>query len=882
MKFLLCLLFSAVFLLGGANSALAQSALAQVDSAVGQITSSNTADIYVRGISGDGRFVVFESTGDLATERTADALDTSGNVVQYGLNNADANLEIFLYDYAQRRIFQITNTKRALVDPTGSTTSSANIDVDVVNTRPVISNDGRFIAFVSNAYSTVAGNTNPGFFNGNLTQTVSGASTRITRDALRADGNTEIWLYQIPQVQAVDLSSGGSAPFVNLNAGTFIRVTDTAQTAAPVAGTATTSPIIRDDNNSPTISGNGNFVAFVSNRDLTPAGSIAGQDTGNAGSDANREIYVYNCTATANNIRQITKTSPGTITQQIFNVNPAISGNGARVAFLSTAINPVRGASGGDNSDLSIEIFYANLDTATGDVTATATDRQTQITKTVRGSNFQTVNFFFNGGISLDGRFIAFESLSDDPSSNSSTIRSGYELFVYDAGTLPAGATGRYRVIGARTFDDTAASGGDLRRFPTFTDYDQTGTPNTVIFQSRINYAANGTIPATAGDGLNPNTARPIQLYSNSLAYTGSGTTTTNLVRLTRNPSYSSFITDSQPFVSNTRRRLVFSLGNTELGGLNIDLLNEAFYLLTPTAATTDTTDSFSFATGASARPFGSPSPTPSPSPSATPTTPNAVTGLSPGMLAVAKFKAATRPSATAAAPEFAGLQQLLIRVRTPARRFELPIELAGATLIFSQTATGNIPSAYAAAGLYSLNRATGEITFVVPVGLLPGTYDVAFNDNGSVTRGSVTVNAAQPDIFTRSIAAPSSVPISGGRARVFNITRRVPTIEPFNVFTFGIRPQVRQATRARIYATGIAGAVASQISISINGTVVSGASILTGSTPTEQPGVYAVDFLLPSTLAGAGDVPVVITLTGGSITYPSRLEDTAPRIVIL
>ena len=57
-------------------------------------------------ISGNGRFVVIESEGDISTERTPQR------------NNADGNPEIFLFDYAQRRIFQITHTKRALVDQT--------------------------------------------------------------------------------------------------------------------------------------------------------------------------------------------------------------------------------------------------------------------------------------------------------------------------------------------------------------------------------------------------------------------------------------------------------------------------------------------------------------------------------------------------------------------------------------------------------------------------------------------------------------------------------------------------------------------------------------------------------------------------------------------
>ncbi|MBV9210267.1 MAG: hypothetical protein JOZ52_06540, partial [Acidobacteria bacterium] len=66
------------------------SASAQVDSVVGQLTSS-TRQSYANDMSGDGRFLVVESNGDIATKDPA-----------LGLNpdNSDLNSEIFLIDYA--------------------------------------------------------------------------------------------------------------------------------------------------------------------------------------------------------------------------------------------------------------------------------------------------------------------------------------------------------------------------------------------------------------------------------------------------------------------------------------------------------------------------------------------------------------------------------------------------------------------------------------------------------------------------------------------------------------------------------------------------------------------------------------------------------------
>ena len=48
------------------------------------------------------------------------------------------------------------------------------------------------------------------------------------------------------------------------------------------------------------------------------------------------------------------------------------------------------------------------------------------------------------------------------------------------------------------------------------------------------------------------------------------------------------------------------------------------------------------------------------------------------------------------------------------------------------------------------------------------------------------------------------------------------------------------------------------------------------------EPGVYTVDIELPPTLAGFGDQPIVVTVTGGGGTFTSRLDDTAPRVSIL
>src|SRR5438128_7247888 len=92
---------AACMLVAGALSSAQTTTNFTPDPFVAQVTHSDR-DSFAGDTSANGRFVVIESTGDIATEKTA------------ARNNQDGNREIFLYDYAQRRIFQLTDTKSVL------------------------------------------------------------------------------------------------------------------------------------------------------------------------------------------------------------------------------------------------------------------------------------------------------------------------------------------------------------------------------------------------------------------------------------------------------------------------------------------------------------------------------------------------------------------------------------------------------------------------------------------------------------------------------------------------------------------------------------------------------------------------------------------------
>jgi Tol biopolymer transport system component len=225
----------------------------QADTVLGQISTSSL-ESFAGGISGDGRFVVFESRGNIATVNP---------------RNEDGNSEIFLFDYAQRRIFQLTDTRSVLVDLEESPTTFSNIRVSIVNTRPVISNDGRWIAFSSNATTSTPKTpdaTNPGNFNGNDYTDDKG------ENPLTQDGNLEMWMYQIPAYSPADLSTGEEVPYAALDTGTFIRVTNTPPSSFPTAGTEQAPPFVADDNHDASISDDGNVIAYDSTRHLIKGG----------------------------------------------------------------------------------------------------------------------------------------------------------------------------------------------------------------------------------------------------------------------------------------------------------------------------------------------------------------------------------------------------------------------------------------------------------------------------------------------------------------------------------------------------------------------------------------------------------------------------------
>ena len=535
-------------------------------------------DSFAGDVNGSGRFVVIESTGDIATDRSA------------ARNNADGNLEIFLFDYAQRRIFQITNTRSVLRDTAKSSVDPTNIEVNVVNFQPSLSRDGRWIVFLSNAYSDA-----------NLSLTPKNFDGPANAAALKADGNTELFIYRIPDVADVDLSQGTEVAAVDLTANTPQRITFTPASALPRPATATNPSSFALDNYAPQVNDDGALVAFVSK---ARTGIVGVSNT-----DGNKEVVLYRNTGVdAGTFLQLTNTAdvpvPGSLLPRlVFNDNPSIASCTAaancRIAFISNAENiTTEGTAESDANKVNGDIFVADYNPATGARTAVR-----QITKTppdtTPGREGVSVNLLTAGRrISRDATRVVFESTAVFNADGTLNGALSATTAVYVAnnisGTSPTFAQALVRAP-ANQFDVEL-------HFPTFT-----GDSTRVVYVSNLNLRADGTVSTTSGEGLNQS--------NRALVFSAPVDALTTVSRVT-NIATGSFVA-VQPFPADTVRRMAMSL-RTEQGGGNADALNEAFYQLipvvtsetpapSPTPATTAAP--VSFFTGASNRAVVSPTP---------------------------------------------------------------------------------------------------------------------------------------------------------------------------------------------------------------------------------------------------------------------------------
>jgi len=363
-KRILCPVFALVILCLSGQFKYASAQTDQLSSF--QRTDTNANDLILRGASNDGLRFVFESTADLVMIRNPDGTFRRGN--------EDGNQEIFMYDVLSQQLIQITETKDE-PDPADST----KVFFKVSNNSPVISGDGRYIAFSSNSPSLAGPN---------------------------PDGNQEIFLAFIER---------------GATTATFQRITNTSNDSK------SSKEIF--ENYTPTISNDGKVIAFVSTRNIAASNSSATINN----TDGNSEIYLYRVGA-VDPVFQVTskldsEATVDGVTVKGFNAAPFLSGDGKVLAFLSGFDYALASATV-NNKDFNGEIFVYKI----GDAANTVT----QVTNTTSSdalANNPVVNLLTLSARHLNnnGSLLVFESSGNfDASKNADKTR---EVFLYNTVT---------------------------------------------------------------------------------------------------------------------------------------------------------------------------------------------------------------------------------------------------------------------------------------------------------------------------------------------------------------------------------------------------------------------------------------------------------------
>jgi Tol biopolymer transport system component len=323
-------------------------------------------------ISAHGRFVAFSSS--------------ASNLVAGDTNDIQ---DVFVRD----RVAQVT--RRVSVGPGGQ---QANNNSAV----PAISDDGRFVAFVSDASNLVAGDTNHDrdvFVRdlvAHVTRRVSvgpggrQANSFSREPAISADGRFVAFTSHASNLVAGDANGQINDVFVRDRVGqvtTLVSVGPGGQEA-------------NDQSVEPAISAHGRYVVFAS-----PASNLVAGDTNDI-----QDVFVRD------RVAQVTRrvsVGPGGQQADGPSFDPAISADGRFVAFRSLASNLVAGDTNG-----AYDVFVR--------------DRKAQVTRlvSVGAAGEQANNHSYFPAISAGARFVVFASAASNVVAGDTN--DAYDVFVRD------------------------------------------------------------------------------------------------------------------------------------------------------------------------------------------------------------------------------------------------------------------------------------------------------------------------------------------------------------------------------------------------------------------------------------------------------------------
>jgi hypothetical protein len=320
-------------------------------------------------LSGDGRFVAFQSV--------------ASNLVSGDTNDRE---DVFVRDRATGQ------TTRVSVSSTGT-------EGNDFSGGPTISQDGRIVAFTSNASNLVDGDTNNAF-DAFVYDRQTGQTTRVSVSSTGAQGNGDSFASGSSAdgrfVAFTSMASNLVSGDTNAHRDVFVHDRETGQTTR----VSVSSSGVQGDSDSfaGIASADGRFVAFFST-----ASNLVPDDT-----NGTTDVFVHDV-QTGQTSR--VSVSSGGAQANGFSFSPAISADGRFVAFTS------------DASDL-----------AAGDATGTdifVHDRRTGQTSLVSADRTGVGGALFSDGaaLSADGRFVSFFSFAPLTSDDSNVHE---DVFIRD------------------------------------------------------------------------------------------------------------------------------------------------------------------------------------------------------------------------------------------------------------------------------------------------------------------------------------------------------------------------------------------------------------------------------------------------------------------
>ena len=326
--------------------------------------------------SSDGRYTVFASD--------------ASNLVS---GDTNGTRDIFLFDNQ-------TNTTRRL------NLSRQGEQANGPSNRPVISADGRYVAFESTATNLILGDTN-GFSDIFVVDVITGAIDMLSLDASGTRANNSNFRPSISSTgryvsfesSATNLVSSGTSVGVShiyvrdrdvSGSGTF----DTTGNISTVLVSQSSGGTAANGNNLQSVlSADGRYIAFASD-----ATNLVSSDT-----NAVRDIFLRD--RTGGTTTRVSVATGGTQATGGDSRTPSLSSDGRYIAFASSATN----LASGDTNGVS-DIFVHDRITTTTQRISVSTSGTEAVDPSATGFKLGSIN----PSISSTGRYVAFASLANN------------------------------------------------------------------------------------------------------------------------------------------------------------------------------------------------------------------------------------------------------------------------------------------------------------------------------------------------------------------------------------------------------------------------------------------------------------------------------------